>query len=83
MHHLFCRHCGVRSFARGYAEAIGGDYIGIQLAALDKVDPQELISARGKNLHWYRKHDWLISLPIRLWVGVLTRERYERSNTLE
>jgi len=45
MHHLFCRHCGVRTFARSYAEAIGGDYIGIQLAALDKVDPQELISA--------------------------------------
>ena len=57
MHHLFCRHCGVRSFARGYAEVIGGDYIGIQLAALDNVDPQELISAPiryadGRNNHW-------------------------------
>ena len=57
MHHLFCRHCGVRSFARGYAEAIGGDYIGIQLAALDNVDPLELISAPiryadGRNNHW-------------------------------
>lgn len=43
-------HCGVarfeaeidlrvRTFARGYAEAIGGEYLGIQLAALDKIDP--------------------------------------------
>ncbi|MGL5062033.1 MAG: hypothetical protein ACRC62_18835 [Microcoleus sp.] len=45
MHHLFCLYCGVRSFARGYAEAIGGDYIGIQLATLDNLDLQELISA--------------------------------------
>ncbi|OWY63496.1 aldehyde-activating protein [cyanobacterium TDX16] len=45
MHHLFCQYCGVRSFARGYAKAIGGDYIGIQLAALDNVELQELIAA--------------------------------------
>ncbi|MDV2997379.1 MAG: hypothetical protein N4J56_007084 [Chroococcidiopsis sp. SAG 2025] len=45
MHHLFCQYCGVRSFARGSAEAIGGEYVGIQLAALDNVEPQELIAA--------------------------------------
>jgi len=54
MHHLFCRHCGVRSFAR-YAEVIK-DYIGIQLAALDNVDPQVDLSpiryADGRNNHW-------------------------------
>jgi hypothetical protein len=44
-HHLFCRHCGVRSFARGYAEEIGGDYVAVQLASLDNVEPQELICA--------------------------------------
>jgi hypothetical protein len=54
---VFCRYCGVRSFARGYAEAIGGDYVGIQLAALDNVEPQELIAAPiryadGRNNRW-------------------------------
>jgi hypothetical protein len=56
-HHLFCRHCGVRSFARGYVKEVGGDYVSVQLAALDNVDPQELISAPvrygdGRNNDW-------------------------------
>ena len=56
-HHLFCRHCGVRSFARGYVEQIGGAYVAIQLASLDDVDLQELISAPiryadGRNNDW-------------------------------
>ncbi len=38
-------------------------------------------SPRGKNLHWYRNHAWLIALPTRFWVRVLTRERDFRSNT--
>ena len=45
MHHLFCRRCGVRSFARGHLEAIGGDYVAVQVASLDNVAAQELISA--------------------------------------
>jgi hypothetical protein len=44
-HHLFCRHCGVRSFGRGYVEQIGGDYVSINLACLDDVDPRDLIEA--------------------------------------
>lgn len=44
-HHLFCRHCGVRSFGRGHIEEIGGDYVSISLACLDDVEPQELIDA--------------------------------------
>ena len=44
-HHLFCRHCGVRLFARGYIEEIGGNYVAVQLASLDNATPQELITA--------------------------------------
>jgi hypothetical protein len=56
-HHLFCRYCGVRSFARGHVKEIGGDYVAVQLAALDNVDLAELIAAPirytdGRNNHW-------------------------------
>ena len=44
-HHLFCSRCGVRSFATGYVEQIGGDYIAVQLAALDDVTAAELVAA--------------------------------------
>jgi hypothetical protein len=45
VHHLFCRYCGVRSFARGHLEAIGGDYVLINLACLDDIEPRELVDA--------------------------------------
>ena len=56
-HHLFCKHCGVRPFGRGYVEAIGGDYVAVQLMSLDNVDPAELVEppvryADGRNNDW-------------------------------
>jgi hypothetical protein len=56
-HHLFCRHCGVRSFARGHVKEIGGDYVAVQLAALDNIAPDELIAANvriadGRGDNW-------------------------------
>jgi hypothetical protein len=47
-HHLFCKHCGVRPFGRGYIEQMGGDYVSINVAALDDVDPAELVAAPVK-----------------------------------
>ena len=57
-HNLFCKNCGVRSFGRGYVEQIGGDYVSVQVAALDNVDPEELIAAPikyadGRNNSWW------------------------------
>jgi hypothetical protein len=56
-HHVFCRQCGVRSFGRGYVEAIGGDYVAVQLASLDDVDPQELADAPVRYANG-RDNDW-------------------------
>jgi hypothetical protein len=44
-HHLFCSRCGVRPFGRGHIKEMGGDYVSINLAALDGVDPAELAAA--------------------------------------
>jgi hypothetical protein len=57
-HHLFCRHCGVRSFSRGHVEEIGGDFVSVQLCALDDVPPAELIQApikyaNGRDNSWW------------------------------
>jgi len=57
MHHLFCRHCGVRPFARGHVEAIGGDFVSVNLACLDDIEPQALIKmplrfSDGRHSNW-------------------------------
>jgi len=56
--HLFCRTCGVRPFGRGYVEAIGGDYVSINLGVLDDANPTELAEAPvsyadGRNNAWW------------------------------
>lgn len=56
-HHYFCKHCGVRSFGRGHVPEIGGDYVAVQLLALDNADPSELVQAPvqfadGRNNNW-------------------------------
>jgi hypothetical protein len=41
IHHLFCRHCGVASFARG-TRPDGSDMIAVNVRCLDDVDPAAL-----------------------------------------
>lgn len=57
-HHLFCGICGVRPFARGHVEQIGGDFVSIQVATLDDVTPEELLSgpvhySNGRDNAWH------------------------------
>jgi hypothetical protein len=57
-HHLFCMHCGAHSFGRGYIEAIGGDYVSINVACLDNISPEELASLPirymdGRQNNWF------------------------------
>ena len=38
---MFCKHCGVHVFGRGYLEQVGGDFVSVNLAVMD-VDPATL-----------------------------------------
>jgi hypothetical protein len=51
----FCKHCGVQCFGAGYLEVIGGDYVSVNLNALDDFDVSLL-----EVVHWDGRHDnWM------------------------
>jgi hypothetical protein len=56
-HNFFCKHCGVRPFGRGYVEQIGGDFVSINLGALDDISDDELASAPVQFMNG-RDNDW-------------------------
>jgi hypothetical protein len=45
IHHVFCKHCGVRSFAWGENAALGGKFYAVRVNCLDDIDIDELVNA--------------------------------------
>ena len=48
----FCKACGVHCFARGHLDAVGGDYVSVNVNCLDGVDPNTL-----EIKHWDGRHN--------------------------
>jgi hypothetical protein len=57
-HHLFCKHCGLRSFTRGHVPEIGGDFVSINIACLDDVPDAELAALPVRYSNG-RDNDWM------------------------
>lgn len=61
-HHRFCKTCGVSAFGNGYVEAIGGEYVSINVACLDDIEHSELADLPityfdGRNNAWWNTPD--------------------------
>lgn len=57
IHHLFCKHCGVHSFAWRDAPELGGKFYAVNVNCLNDVDIDALVSAPiayvdGRNDNW-------------------------------
>jgi hypothetical protein len=63
IHHLFCKHCGVRSFGWG-EDPETGKFYAIHVTCLDNVDPDELSNAPVMYVDG-RRNDWQSS-PIEI-----------------
>jgi hypothetical protein len=48
----FCKHCGIHAFGRGHLAELGGDYVSVNVNALDDVDPNML-----SVVHWDGRHN--------------------------
>jgi hypothetical protein len=46
VHHVFCKHCGVRPYGWGEHPDLGGKFYGLRLACLEGVEDSELANAR-------------------------------------
>jgi hypothetical protein len=48
----FCKHCGVHCFGKGHLAELGGDYVSVNVNALDHVEPTD-----WKVVYWDGRHD--------------------------
>jgi hypothetical protein len=61
--HLFCKHCGVHPFGRGYIEQIGGAYVSINLNCIDGLDPTLVTTGYFDGRH----NNWMAGLRSSPW----------------
>jgi hypothetical protein len=59
IHHLFCRHCGVKPFGNATVKELGGEFYAVNVACLDDATAEELAAAPvhyedGQHDHWDR-----------------------------
>jgi hypothetical protein len=54
----FCRHCGVQCFGAGHLEQIGGDFVSVNLNALDQLDVSllDIVYWDGRHDNWMEGH---------------------------
>lgn len=51
----FCKQCGIHCFGAGHLEAVGGDFVSVNLNTLDDFDVNEV-----ELVHWDGRHDnWM------------------------
>ena len=57
VHHLFCKHCGIRSFGRSNIPQIGGEIVSVNINCLEGLSDEELaaipiIRFNGRDDDW-------------------------------
>jgi hypothetical protein len=57
---MFCKHCGVHVFSRGYLEQVGGDFCSVNLAVMD-VEPATLTTIPVR--YFDGRHDNWMATP--------------------
>ena len=55
---MFCKHCGVQLYTWGHLPQIGGDYVSVMLAALDDLNPAELVESPVRHSDG-RANNWM------------------------
>lgn len=55
--HRFCKHCGIKLFGRGDIPEAGGEFVAINLGALDDLSPEEWVRAPVRYMDG-RQDDW-------------------------
>ena len=64
----FCKHCGVQLYGDGYVEEIGGDFLSVNLNALDDIDHSKV-----KVAYWDGRHDnWQAGMRDAPWPNGVT-----------